>query len=168
MKFGAILAAIIFAAVFSFEAFTEEGEKKIAYVGDNAKNCKACHSEQVKIMSATKMFAAWEGLPPETRSNPDCFSCHVTGYGNEGGFVSLEETPQLKDVQCEACHGPAGDHIKNPMKVKPANNPREACFTCHNDEVLVQIAPPDKFHPFDYEASLAKIKHWEDEEETAG
>lgn len=168
MKIVVLVSALIVAMVFSFEAFTEEGAKKIAYVGDNAKNCKSCHAQQVKIMTATKMFHAWEGLPPETRSNPDCFSCHVTGYGNEGGFVSLEETPQLKDVQCEACHGPAGDHINNPMQVKPLNNPREACFVCHNDEVLVQIAPPDKFIPFDYEKSLETIKHWEDEEETAG
>ena len=41
-----------------------------------------------------------------------CLPCHTTGYGQPGGFVSVGETPHMKDIQCEACHGPAGLHVK--------------------------------------------------------
>ena len=41
----------------------------------------------------------------------ECISCHVTGYGYQGGFVDLRKTPELGEVSCEACHGVGGNHV---------------------------------------------------------
>lgn len=86
-----------------------------------AKKCKACHLKQYTTWSATKMSAAFELLRPGARAeakrrvkqdpakdythDPNCLGCHTTGYGKPGGFRSIEETPELAGVQCEACHG---------------------------------------------------------------
>ena len=34
-----------------------------------------------------------------------CVQCHVTGYGEPNGFVSVEKAPDLVNVGCESCHG---------------------------------------------------------------
>lgn len=46
----------------------------------------------------------------------DCGRCHTTGYQKEGhqdGKEGLIGTWSQPGVHCEACHGPAGDHIKS-------------------------------------------------------
>ncbi|MEC4675594.1 MAG: multiheme c-type cytochrome, partial [Nitrospirota bacterium] len=64
-----------------------------------------------------------------------CFSCHTTGYGRPGGFISAEETPQMKNAGCEVCHGPGELHVKTK---KPGDIKRkmtlEDCEKCHTSE----------------------------------
>ena len=36
------------------------------------------------------------------------------GFAYHSGFKNERETPQLKNVGCESCHGPASEHVKNP------------------------------------------------------
>jgi predicted CXXCH cytochrome family protein len=65
-----------------------------------------------------------------------CFECHSTGpvSFDENGTVHLTEP----GVHCEACHGPASDHVKdptrhrlqNPAKLSPANL-NDFCGRCH-------------------------------------
>jgi len=46
----------------------------------------------------------------------NCGKCHTTGYQKEGhqdGKEGLVGTWAQPGVHCEACHGPAGDHIKS-------------------------------------------------------
>lgn len=63
-----------------------------------------------------------------------CYECHTTGYNN-GGFKSIESTPDLSDVGCEACHGPGSIHAESQdpqdIIVKPTT---ETCAKCHNAE----------------------------------
>jgi len=64
-----------------------------------------------------------------------CYTCHTTGYGTPGGFISAEKTPHLKNAGCEVCHGPGEFHVKSKdsryikrrMKI-------EDCEVCHTSE----------------------------------
>jgi Cytochrome c554 and c-prime len=62
----------------------------------------------------------------------DCGRCHTTGYeptGNQLGLPGLIGTWAYDGVQCEACHGPASEHITNPVVIKPTGG--KACSECH-------------------------------------
>ena len=41
--------------------------------------------------------------------NLACISCHTTGWDEPGG-ASLARNEELRDVQCEVCHGPGSLH----------------------------------------------------------
>ncbi|RJR16441.1 MAG: hypothetical protein C4581_10130 [Nitrospiraceae bacterium] len=113
---GAFLSLILITFFVSAASAAE-------YIG--AKKCKACHMKQFKSWSETTMAKSFEnlkagvkadekkkaGLDPakDYTNDKDCLKCHTTGYGEPGGFVSLEKTPDLIDVQCESCHGPGAD-----------------------------------------------------------
>lgn len=97
-----------------------------AYVG--VENCRVCHVPHFESWGATRMSKAFELLGPGARPEakmkagldpekdytqmPECLPCHVTGYGARGGFVSLQETPGMKGVQCEMCHGPGSIYME--------------------------------------------------------
>ena len=97
-----------------------------AYIG--SKKCKMCHLKEYKSWEATKMANTLEVLKPGERAeakqavglepdkdyteDPTCVKCHVTGYGLEGGFATIESTPGLAGVGCEMCHGPGGTYAK--------------------------------------------------------
>lgn len=58
------------------------------------------------------------GLNPQKdyTKEPKCLKCHVTGYGKPGGFISLEQTPGMANVQCEMCHGPGSIYAEMMLK----------------------------------------------------
>jgi hypothetical protein len=78
----------------------------------------------------------------------ECLRCHTTGYGMVGGFVSMEQTPEMAGVTCEACHGPGGRYVNTVMDADdPTFSTRQArsaglvypptaqiCRKCHNDD----------------------------------
>lgn len=97
-----------------------------SFVG--AKKCKMCHMKQYKSWETTKMAKVFDllkagaraeekkaaGLDPakDYTHDAECLPCHTTGYGKSGGFTSIEETPGLSGVQCESCHGPGSEYLK--------------------------------------------------------
>ncbi len=104
------------------------------YVG--AKKCSACHPTEFKDFEKRKFNKAWKILKMRGEDkNAECLQCHVTGFGR-GGFVSEEKTPNLVGKQCEACHGPGGNHISNPgdagFKQQMAiGQKKNVCIECH-------------------------------------
>lgn len=82
--------------------------------------CADCH---------TSAYAEWEKTPhshatqtlvdldPPRHFDPECLSCHVTGWQPQKyfpyatGYQSLEKTPHLLANGCENCHGPAAEHV---------------------------------------------------------
>lgn len=110
------------------------------YLGSKA--CAECHAEQYANFSKYAKKAHSSNsvkiMAPKLTAEEikGCYSCHATGYGQPGGFVSPEKTPHLADAGCEVCHGPGGEHadsggdasqIKRKMTMKD-------CETCHNAE----------------------------------
>lgn len=65
----------------------------------------------------------------------DCGRCHTTGYQKEGhqdGREGLIGTWAAPGVQCEACHGPGGGHIKTGNKTEISVDKSSAlCGGCH-------------------------------------
>jgi len=108
-----------------------------------ASKCQLCHLKQHRSWKQTKHASNFEVLIGPEREDPDCVKCHSTGFGEPGGFVSEEETPNLESVGCEACHGPGSAHIEAAKKSAGAENwdkkidkvPQQACIKCHNPHV---------------------------------
>ena len=100
--------------------------------------CAQCHTAEMAKWSFTKHSRAWESLLTHSvegsTNNPDCISCHTTGFGQVGGFG--EPTPsnirKFKAVQCEACHGPLNGH-PNDQSVQPTSITAETCTGCHDE-----------------------------------
>jgi hypothetical protein len=153
--FGLLFALVVVLLAVS-TALTAE-DKVNAYVGDSVKSCKMCHKAQVAAWEKWPMAGSWDKLSDEEKAKDECIGCHVTGYGEEGGWVSEKETPGLVGIQCEACHGPAGDHMKVPMTDREArkasmSEPDEAsCLQCHIEE-----GNPN-FKEFKYDVKVARL-----------
>lgn len=100
-----------------------------AYKG--IKNCKMCHSDNFEAWSKLKHARAFELLVAVGKQNAkECLPCHTTGYGKKGGYVDEATTPDLKGVQCEACHGPGENHNGDPKGIVKAM-PASKCGECH-------------------------------------
>ena len=113
--------------------FAEKAKEEPYYVG--MEKCKECHSEHVETYSDWKYSKNFRILElREMEHDSRCLPCHTTGYGQPGGFVSVEETPHMKNIQCEACHGPASLHLKAPTveeHQKTLSIPENICTKCH-------------------------------------
>lgn len=111
------------------------------YVG--AAPCAQCHANIHANWSQTLHATAIDTLASVGQAdNPGCQPCHTTGFGEPGGFVNLATTPQLANVQCEACHGPAGPHVRNVSDeslrpVVPVAS--EVCGKCHTTDTYPQF-----------------------------
>ena len=104
------------------------------YAGSQA--CLECHESVHSDESNTQHARALEALKPiHQDKNPSCLPCHTVGYGLPTGFISETTTPQLAGVQCENCHGPAGNHAANPgdLTARPRMDiASQVCGGCHN------------------------------------
>jgi hypothetical protein len=114
-------------------------------------SCMSCHSEAHSTWSQSAHGAALQTLEKELHDkDPDCVGCHVVGLDKVGGFESRKVTPDLANVGCESCHGPAKAHVQNPEANRLPRVERDTCMTCHN----VAHSPE-----FDFEKYWGKIKH---------
>jgi len=96
--------------------------------------CQSCHGDAWRVFEASAHAHAFETLKKANQDyNPECVSCHVTGFNEPQGFLDARQTPQLVNVQCEACHGNAAQHVRDPQKAFGAVPPRR-CFGCHTKE----------------------------------
>ncbi|MFW6189148.1 MAG: cytochrome c family protein [Planctomycetota bacterium] len=116
--------------------------EEATYVGPN--KCRICHMEEHNTWKEMAHADAFGDLIGPEVTNPDCYKCHVTGYGEPGGYESPEETPELKNVSCEACHGPgsahveaAGQHLGDTGEWDRKINkvPQNTCVECHNPHI---------------------------------
>lgn len=81
--------------------------------------CADCHTEATSIHESTPHAHATQtlvDLVPQRHFDPECLSCHATGWNPQlyfpyvSGFLGLEKTPNLVGNGCENCHGPGGAH----------------------------------------------------------
>jgi len=125
---------------------TWEGEKFV-----KSESCKACHESEYKIWEGSAHAQAFRILEEKHQDyNPECVGCHTTGFHQPTGFINAKSTPDMMNVQCEACHGPASKHPEPVGQGYGALTPN-FCEKCHTHE-----NSPD----FNDAAYRVKIQHW--------
>ena len=110
--------------------------------------CKACHKPKTTGWEQTRHAKAFDSLKKTNQHDlPDCVKCHVTGYGEPGGFIDYELTPEMSGVQCEACHGP-GSSTKAGKRISSQSRVTDKCRQCHT---------PGQDPKFDYKKKAAEV-----------
>ena len=106
------------------------------YVGQ--KNCVLCHNAVCRYETNTAHASAFISAGFQAaggQTNTSCLPCHTVGYGVATGFTTAALTPLLAGVQCENCHGPAGNHASNPGDLSSVPRKEVAatlCGGCHS------------------------------------
>jgi hypothetical protein len=146
------------------------------YVG--SEKCGECHTKAYEVWKSSLHANATESLvhPPERGEiarhfDPECLSCHVTGWDPQkifpyaSGYLSLDKTPHLTGSGCENCHGPGGAHVaaqesgaaeaellrlQAGMRLR-LSEAEKKCLECHD----LDNSP-------DFHAEGAFEKYWED------
>jgi len=108
----------------------------ITYAGTVA--CGSCHQPALKFWQATKHARALEALAKVKRDrDATCVGCHVTGFLQPGGTSDIAvATARLREVGCEACHGPGVTHLTAvdgaPKRASIKRQvPASVCLGCH-------------------------------------
>ncbi|MFQ5512560.1 MAG: multiheme c-type cytochrome [Candidatus Krumholzibacteriia bacterium] len=112
--------------------------------------CRPCHTDIYDHWQDTQHGHAFATLQDKERQyDRDCTPCHTTGFYQIGGFLSIQETPGLVNVQCEACHGNGREHARNP-ELETEGTAHLMCKTCHTE---------DQSPGFQFPKWWARIKH---------
>lgn len=137
MRSAAVLLAVVLLP-FAF-IVAAHAASPASYVGSKA--CAECHQKEHasfnKFAKKAHSFKSIQVMAPklEAAELRECYSCHTTGYGQPGGFVSVEKTPELANAGCEVCHGPGSEHVQTGDKSLIKTKPKvEECQTCHNEQ----------------------------------
>jgi hypothetical protein len=107
-------------------------ETKTGYAGPG--RCSPCHARdhsrdlvsahQLSDNLSIKSYPVYEY----------CLPCHATGFDDPEGFLLPWERPDLLSVSCEACHGPAYDHVLEGRPPYPSLPGDDLCLNCHRPE----------------------------------
>jgi len=119
-------------------------------------------AEWLKTGHGTKLQREIDGSadPKNSHYSESCVRCHSVGYNpgvSNGGFTEVQaklgykfpstaqiqtgkgnwdampkELQNVSNIQCENCHGPATDHVKNGAPVMAKSLDEGVCNVCHN------------------------------------
>lgn len=143
------------------------------FVGSEA--CRECHTKAYEIWKNTPHLHATETLvklSPPRHYDPECLSCHVTGWDPQGyfpyasGYLDLKQK-HLHASGCENCHGPGARHVaaqlgdidvtdkelkslQLTMRVTKEQAKENLCIQCHD---------PDNSPHFDWDIYWPKVEH---------
>ena len=110
----------------------------LKYVG--SKSCKACHESVYDKWRKTGHAKAYATLEEKgSQFDPECIACHVIGLDYDSGFVSEQQTLQMKNV-------------KTPIQAK-TKGPKSTCLDCHTPEHSGEYAGNEQVF-------RQKIIHW--------
>jgi hypothetical protein len=82
--------------------------------------CGDCHTAAMAVFEKTPHAHATDTLvklDPPRQFDPECLSCHATGWNPQqyfpyvSGFMGMKESPLMVGNGCENCHGPAAAHV---------------------------------------------------------
>lgn len=135
---------------------TTSGSNK--YLGDEI--CARCHSDVYTKWAQGPHAHAFQTLvTARKQGDQSCIVCHVTGFNEPSGYQMMvykdngagktdtTDTVELRNVQCESCHGMGTLHGTAGMVTKVT---AESCVKCHD-------AANDK--DFDFQKAVAAGAH---------
>jgi hypothetical protein len=123
--------------------------------------CAECHDAEYEIWKNSPHAHATDSLVhPNERSeiprhfDPECLSCHVTGWNPQkffpytSGYLDLQKSAHLHGSGCENCHGPSSAHVaaesgettlgadeikllRQSMRL-PLSRAEQKCMECHD------------------------------------
>ncbi len=108
------------------------------------RNCLTCHSSVCQYVTNTPHASAFSNPAFKAsggQTNSYCLACHTVGYGLPTGFSFTNRngmfsyTTNLAGVQCENCHGPAGNHAAapdDPTVIPRVDIAATVCGGCHS------------------------------------
>ncbi len=155
------------------------------FVGSEA--CQDCHEKAFEIWAETPHAEATDSIAhPTERSDiprhydPECLSCHVTGWNPQGyfpyksGYIDLKASEALHGNGCENCHGPGSRHVEaesgeidvsdeeletlRKQVTLPLSKARDNCLECHDLDNDPNFQLEGAFEEY-----WEQIKHYEDE-----
>ncbi len=123
-----------------------------AYAGEST--CEECHEKSAAVWHGAAHSHAYATLDQAGHAlDAECIGCHTVGFRQPGGYNQPAAVGFLKNVQCEACHGPGKAHAEDPKVAYPLPAQGEQlCRRCHTEERSPQ---------FVYATYHAKIQHSE-------
>lgn len=96
--------------------------------------CNECHGEAYEIWQKSAHAHAFQTLVKKERQlNPDCLACHTTRFEEAGGFTMQAQQKELRNVQCENCHGDRTAHLADPGVVSQVKPDVKTCLKCHTE-----------------------------------
>lgn len=111
-------------------------ERSGHYVG--AQVCQECHPRQYEFWLATRHSHAFSTLQATHQEvDAECIGCHTVGYQEPGGFPRPHLYAGFENVQCAACHGAGGRHVRGGTSYFDPDALRHgalACARCHDEE----------------------------------
>lgn len=127
--------------------------------------CASCHRGEFVDWLFTPHSVAFHDLHEIGRAADEtCVGCHVTGWGQPGGFRSIEKDRSRADVQCETCHEPERTHAGN-LRLRTEEYAAR-CRTCHTASASIspdiKLTLPSVSHPLAPRSSTAT---WEARDE---
>ena len=142
--------------------------------------CGECHTQALDVFLETPHLHATDSIAhPTERSDiprhfdPECLSCHVTGWNAqqyfpyESGYVDLAKSEALHGNGCENCHGPGSVHaaaetgdlevneeqlekLRASMRLTVEQARKTKCYECHD---------LDNSPEFDFDTYWEQVKH---------
>jgi Cytochrome c554 and c-prime len=138
-----------------------------------SKVCGDCHTKAYAVWKETphaKALDTLANLKPSRQYDPECLSCHVTGwepqkfYPFQGGYASLDKTPLLAHNGCENCHGPGSAHVAAEtgdakLADKEIADRRAAMRAVKSADTCIQCHDDDNSIKFDFKTYWPKVEH---------
>jgi mono/diheme cytochrome c family protein len=141
-----------------FEMFSGGGEAGVnpaAGAELQAEKCGTCHAVHLTKWKTTDHAKAYNTLFDKAKNyDPTCLACHTVRFEQPGGFNMKDQPMPLVNVQCEACHGDAKEHLASFTADKiPVRKPTvEVCAKCHTSDRNPNLVQDQKIF-------MDKIKH---------
>jgi peroxiredoxin/nitrate/TMAO reductase-like tetraheme cytochrome c subunit len=111
--------------------------------------CGVCHESQHETWELTNHSRAFATLVTHgSDSDPECVSCHVVGFGKDGGYSIASRQPDLENVGCESCHGRGGPHLSPDFH--KGGDYQSICVGCHDTKHSLG---------FEYATFLPRVSH---------